>query len=74
MVWENIFSNSNINVSNVEEINNELAYIKTSMEGVEILFSDIIGNMFKYQKGQSTCCCTCDSEFLIIVFKNDFSN
>lgn len=72
MVWENIFSNSNINVSNVEEINNELAYIKTSMEGVEILFSDIIRNMFKYQKGQSTCCCTCDSEFLIIVFKNDF--
>ena len=71
-VWENIFSNSNITVSNIEQINDESYHIETNMEGVEILFSDIIGNMFKYQKNNSYCNCACDNEFLTIVFKNDF--
>lgn len=71
-VWENILSNSNITVSNIEQINDESYHIETNMEGVEILFSDIIGNMFKYQKNNSYCNCSCDNEFLTIVFKNDF--
>ena len=71
-VWENILSNSNITVSNIEQINDESYHIETNMEGVEILFSDIIGNMFKYQKNNSYCNCACDNEFLTIVFKNDF--
>lgn len=71
-VWENILSNSNITVSNIEQINDESYHIETNMEGVEILFSDIIGNMFKYQKNNSYCYCACDNEFLTIVFKNDF--
>lgn len=71
-VWENILSNSNITVSDVEQINNDSYHIKTNMEGVEILFSDIIGNMFKYQKNICSCNCTCNNEFLTIVFKNDF--
>lgn len=73
-VWENILLNSNISVSNIEQINNDSYHIKTNMEGVEILFSDIIGNMSKYQKSNSSCNCTCDNEFLTIVFKNDFAD
>ncbi len=73
-VWENILSNSNITVSNIEQINDESYHIETNMEGVEILFSDIIGNMFKYQKNNSSCNCTCDNEFLTIVFRNDFAD
>lgn len=73
-VWENILSNSNITVSNIEQINDESYHIETNMEGVEILFSDIIGNMFKYQKNNSSCNCTCDNDFLTIVFRNDFAD
>lgn len=71
-VWENILMNSNITISNIEQINDESYYIKTNMEGVEILFSDIIGNMLKYQKKYSTCICTCDEDYLTFIFKNDF--
>lgn len=73
-VWENILSNSNISVSNIEQIDDESYHIETNMEGVEILFSDIIGNMSKYQKKDSFCFCKCDNEFLTIVFKNDFTD
>lgn len=73
-VWENILSNSSISVSNIEQINDESYHIETNMEGVEILFSDIIGNMSKYQKKDSFCYCKCDNEFLTIVFKNDFTD
>ena len=73
-VWENILSNSNITVSNIEQINDESYHIETNMEGVEILFSDIIGNMYKYQKNNSSCNCTCDNDFLTIVFRNDFAD
>ena len=73
-VWENTLTNSIITVSNIKQIDDESYHIETNLEGVEILFSDIIGNMYKYQKNNSYCYCTCDNEFLIIVFKNDFAD
>lgn len=71
-VWENVLSNSTLIVENTDLLNSETYYVKTNMEGIEILFSDIIGNMLKYQKTQSACICSCDEMYLTIKFKNDF--
>ena len=71
-VWENSFNHRNLLVDNVEFLENENLTVQTNMEGLEILFSDIIGNMFKYQNSYSACKVSCSTDILKICFLNDF--
>lgn len=71
-VWENSFNHQNLVVDNVEFLEDESLALQTNVEGLDILFSDIIGNMFKYQNCYSACKVSCSAETLKICFFNDF--
>lgn len=71
-IWENTFNHRNLLVDNVEILEDESLTVQTNMEGLEILFSDIVGNMFKYQICYSACKVSCSAEMLKIYFFNDF--
>lgn len=71
-VWENSFNHQNLLVDNVRILNNDYQAVQTNMEGLEILFSDIIGNMYKYQDKYCECMVSCSTETLKIIFLNDF--
>lgn len=72
-IWDDLLSTEDkMEVS----INTEETYkYESNIEGLEILFSDIIGNMQKYSPTYRKCLFKQDeNERLIIVFENDFSN
>lgn len=71
-VWENSYNHLNLNVDNVRYLENDNFSVLTNMEGLEILFSDIIGNMVKYQDQYSSCSVSCSTESMKICFLNDF--
>ena len=71
-VWENSFNHQNLLVDNVRILNNDNEAVQTNMEGLEILFSDIIGNMYKYQDKYCECMVSCSTETMKIIFFNDF--
>ena len=55
--------------------NNENVIYETNIEGLEILFSDIIGNIKKYSKNMQRCFFKLDMDsVLTIVFENDFNS
>lgn len=72
-IWDDLLSTEDeMEVS----INTEEIYkYESNIEGLEILFSDIIGNMQKYSPTYRKCLFKQDeNERLIIVFENDFSS
>lgn len=71
-VWENSFDHQNLLVDNVKFLEVENQAVQTNIEGLEILFSDIIGNMFKYKDCYCDCKVYCSTETLKISFSNDF--
>lgn len=73
-VWDNTFGNIQIEVDNIVIFNDEGYFVKVNMEGLEILFSDIVANMGKYQKANSSCRVSCSSTEMNIIFNNDFTD
>ncbi len=71
-IWANVFPNIPINVNPVSKSQSEVGRIGTNLEALEILFSDIIGNMIKYQKDYSSCHFLVNSDSVEIAFQNDF--
>lgn len=72
-IWTNQLSNSA--VFNVEMENKENAIYESNIEGLEILFSDIIGNINKYSKSIQRCIFKLDIDSVLTVeFENDFFN
>lgn len=71
-VWETTFNHQNLLVDNVDFLEDESQAVQTNMEGLDILFSDIIGNMFKYRVNYSACKVSCSTETLKVCFSNDF--
>lgn len=72
-IWTNQLSNSA--VFTVEMENKENAIYESNIEGLEILFSDIIGNIKKYSKSIQRCIFKLDIDsVLTIEFENDFFN
>lgn len=52
----------------------ESANVSINLEGLDILFSDIIGNIHKYSVMKRSCMFNVQNEMLVITFQNDFKN
>ena len=72
MVWNGAFSKDILIPTEDLWQTNERLQINTNGEALEILFSDIIGNMSKYQKSISSCSFSCSEDELEIKFENDY--
>ncbi len=72
-IWSNLLPlSAKMCVEMGEETN---AIYESNIEGLEILFSDIVGNMSKYSKNVQRCSFREDgSSVLTITFENDFGN
>ena len=70
-IWNNQLPNSSI--FNVEIDKKENVIYESNIEGLEILFSDIIGNIKKYSRNIQKCHFKMDADLLLtITFENDF--
>lgn len=52
----------------------ESANISVNLEGLDVLFSDIIGNIQKYSIQKRSCLFNVQNEVLVITFQNDFKS
>ena len=52
----------------------ESANISVNLEGLDVLFSDIIGNTQKYSIQKRSCLFNVQNEVLVITFQNDFKS
>lgn len=52
----------------------EYANVSVNLEGLDVLFSDIIGNMQKYSIKKRSCSFNVQDEVLAITFQNDFKS
>lgn len=72
-IWRDLLPNDAIIDIEIEKNGNAL--YESNVEGLEILFTDIIGNMHKYSKNYNKCLFRQDDKFIItIIFENDFCN
>ena len=72
-IWSNLLPNTAIMCVDMGEESDDI--YESNIEGLEILFSDIVGNMHKYSKNVQRCSFReSDDSVLIVSFENDFSN
>lgn len=72
-IWRDLLPNDAIIDIEIEKRGDAL--YESNTEGLEILFTDIIGNMHKYSKNYNKCLFRQDDNFIItIIFENDFYN
>lgn len=69
-VWTNAFPTLSI-TTETNDGGDDVMY-DTNIEGLEILFSDIVGNMKKYSKNLQQCSFSQKDAVLTITFENDF--
>lgn len=73
-VWGNSFPTIPLSIIGTNFLDQKDLTIDIDIEGVEILFSDIIGNMLKYRRDLSLCTLSCSDQQLSIKFKNDYDD
>lgn len=72
-IWSNLLPNTAIMCVDMGEESDDL--YESNIEGLEILFSDIVGNMLKYSKNVQRCSFReIGDSVLTVSFENDFSN
>ena len=72
-IWSNLLPNIAIMCVDMGEESDDI--YESNIEGLEILFSDIVGNMLKYSKNVQRCSFReIGDSVLTVSFENDFSN
>ena len=72
-IWSNQLPHADKIVVNIGQ--GDASLYESNIEGLEILFSDIIGNMNKYAKNYQGCVFKQDDcSILTVTFENDFGN
>jgi hypothetical protein len=71
-VWNESFSDEQLEIENINLEECEKYEIISNFEGLDILFSDWISNMFRYKKLKTWCTVSIEDSILIIKFENDY--
>ncbi|MBO5466210.1 MAG: hypothetical protein J6A02_02060 [Prevotella sp.] len=70
-IWTDTFIEE---FDNLTTTGRECLNVSVNLEGLDVLFSDIIGNIQKYSITKRSCIFDVQDKNLVITFKNDFKN
>lgn len=70
-IWTDTFIEE---FDNLTTTGRECLNVSVNLEGLDVLFSDIIGNIQKYSITKRSCLFDVQDKNLVITFKNDFKN
>ncbi len=70
-IWTDTFIEE---FDNLTTTGRECLNVSVNLEGLDVLFSDIIGNIQKYSITKRSCTFDVQDKNLVITFKNDFKN
>lgn len=73
-LWNESFQEQNFQIEEFNIEDTERYKILSNFDGLDILFSDWIGNMYKYQKGNVWCQIKIENEGMVIKFLNDYKS